>query len=286
MKELVVISGKGGTGKTSIAGSFAVLAVNKVLADCDVDASDLHLILQPEVKETHDFIGGKKAIIQPKDCNKCGLCQTVCRFDAIRDYKINSFACEGCGVCYHVCPENAIEFVDHVSGQWFSADTAYGPMIYAQLGIAEENSGKLVSQVRTKARELAQKQHKDLIIIDGPPGVGCPVIATLGGADLVLVVTEPTVSGAHDLKRVIELIEHFKVRALVCINKWDLAEDKCQEIERYCQKQNIDVIGKIPFDPRITEAIIQGVPPVKYTTGGAMETIKVMWDKINTRLVS
>lgn len=280
MKELVVISGKGGTGKTSLVSSFAALAKNAVLADCDVDASDLHLMLQPEIEQQHDFFGMKKAVIKKELCSYCGACETVCRFDAIKDFQIESFNCEGCGVCFHVCPVDAIQLEDNVCGQWFKANTRYGPFIYAQLGLGEENSGKLVTEVRKQAKDLAKYNNHELIIIDGPPGVGCPVIATLTGVDLVLVVTEPTVSGLHDLKRVLELVEHFKAQAAVCVNKWDLDESKCLEIENYCREKNINFIGKIPFDQQMIQAVIQGIPPVEYGSGGAVEEIKRIWHEV------
>lgn len=280
MKELVVISGKGGTGKTSLVSSFAAMARNAVLADCDVDASDLHLMLQPEIEENHDFFGRQKALINQELCSRCGVCETVCRFDAIKDFQVETFSCEGCGVCFHVCPNEAIRMVDNVCGQWFKANTPYGPFIYAQLGIGEENSGKLVTEVRKQAKDLAEKGKHELIIIDGPPGVGCPVIAALTGVDLVLVVTEPTVSGLHDLKRVLELTEHFKIQAAVCVNKWDLDESKCLEIENYCREKNINFTGKIPFDQQMVQAVIQGLPPVEYGSGGAVEEIKGIWDEV------
>ncbi|NLL19620.1 MAG: 4Fe-4S binding protein [Clostridia bacterium] len=284
MKELVIISGKGGTGKTSIVGSFAALAEDAILADCDVDASDLHLLLQPVIKDRHDFLGMKKALIAQALCTQCGICESNCRFDAIQGFRVDPFSCEGCGVCYHLCPQQAIQMVDNVCGQWFSAVTPYGPLIYARLGIGEENSGKLVAEVKKQTKELAQSLSKELIIIDGPPGIGCPVIATIAGVDLVLVITEPTVAGLHDLVRVLQLANHFQVPAAVCINKWDLDEEKSEEIEAYCREQKVEVIGRIPFDRRMTEAIIQGIPPVKYGSGGAMEAIQRVWQKVQNHL--
>ena len=222
MKEIVVISGKGGTGKTSIVASFAALANNAVLADCDVDAADLHLVLEPDVKETHDFSGGKLASVITEKCTGCGRCEEVCNFDAAvfngppndmveKTYTIDSIACDGCSVCAHYCPVDAIEFKDAINGQWFISNTRFGPMVHARLGIAQENSGKLVSLIRKQSKQIAAEQNRDLIIVDGSPGIGCPVIASITGADLVLVVTEPSISGQHDLDRVIELTEHFKI---------------------------------------------------------------------------
>ncbi|NLC76411.1 MAG: 4Fe-4S binding protein [Clostridia bacterium] len=284
MKELVVISGKGGTGKTSVVGSFAALAGNALLADCDVDASDLHLLLHPDIKDRHDFLGMKKAVIDPGLCSRCGTCEDICRFDAIKGFRVNPLSCEGCAVCYHVCPHRAVQMVEHVCGQWFSADTLYGPLIYARLGVGEENSGKLVAEVRKQTKELARSLKKELIIIDGPPGIGCPVIATIAGVDLVLVVTEPTVAGLHDLIRILELTNHFQVPAVVCINKWDLAVNKSDAIEAYCREQKVEVIGRIPFDYRMTEAIIQGIPPVEFSSGGAPAAIQDIWKELQKRL--
>lgn len=284
MKELVVISGKGGTGKTSVVGSFAALAGNALLADCDVDASDLHLLLHPDIKDRHDFLGMKKAVIDPGLCSRCGTCEDICRFDAIKGFRVNPLSCEGCAVCYHVCPHRAVQMVEHVCGQWFSADTLYGPLIYARLGVGEENSGKLVAEVRKQTKELARSLKKELIIIDGPPGIGCPVIATIAGVDLVLVVTEPTVAGLHDLIRILELTNHFQVPAVVCINKWDLAVNKSDAIEAYCREQKVEVIGRIPFDYRMTEAIIQGIPPVEFSSGGAPAAIQDLWKELQKRL--
>lgn len=240
--ELVVISGKGGTGKTSIVASFAALAEKVVLADCDVDAADLHLVLNPTVVKREKFSGGSRARIMPGHCTACGKCEEICRFNAIyfdgpgngkveKTYRIDPIACEGCGVCAWFCEENAIEFGPVVNGEWFISDTRCGPMVHARLGVAEENSGKLVSLVRTQAKKIADDRRLDLVIIDGAPGIGCPVIASITGADLVLVVTEPTLSGMHDLERVVDLTKHFGIETLVCVNKWDLNEEIASQIE-------------------------------------------------------
>jgi len=232
MKELVIISGKGGTGKTSLMAAFASLAGNMVLCDADVDAADLHLITAPRVKERHDFQGGHTAIINQDKCTQCGICQDLCKWNAVSDdFEVDSIACEGCGVCVYLCPEKAIDFPLNTCGEWFISDTGFGPMVHARLGIAEENSGKLVSLVRKKAKELADEKKLDLILTDGPPGVGCPVIAAIGGASGVLIVTEPTVSGKHDMERVVRLAAHFKVPAMVCVNKYDLNLDQTHAIE-------------------------------------------------------
>lgn len=285
MKELLVISGKGGTGKTTILGSLAVLAENKVIADCDVDASDLHLLLQPQVRESHEFFGLSKAVINPGLCNQCGLCGELCRFDAIRDYRVDPTRCEGCRVCYYMCPLKAISLQEHIAGHWYISKTPYGTLVHAALGIAEENSGLLVTKVRQHSREIAEAEEADYILTDGPPGVGCPVIASLGQVDLALIVTEPTVAGHHDLERVLELTNHFKVPAAVCINKYDLAGEKTRELEEYCKEQEIPVLGKIPFRPVVNKAVVEGQPVVQFAAGDAAAVaIKELWEKIKEKL--
>ena len=291
MKELVVISGKGGTGKTSIVASFAALAKNAVLADCDVDAADLHLILEPNVKQTQDFSGGKLASIVTGKCIGCGKCEEVCNFDAAvfagpandvigKTYKIDPIACEGCGVCVHFCPVDAIEFKDSINGQWFISDTRFGPMVHARLGPAEENSGKLVSLIRKETKRIAEEEKKDLIIIDGSPGIGCPVIASIAGADLVLIITEPTLSGKHDLDRVAELAAGFNIPTLVAINKFDLNTDMAEQIEEDTRKRNIKVVGKIRYDKAFTKAQIMKCSVVEYTGGAVTEDIKALWRNV------
>ncbi|MCF6096905.1 ATP-binding protein [Thermovorax subterraneus] len=274
MKEIVVLSGKGGTGKTTVTASLAALAKNAVLADCDVDAADLYLLLKPEIKETFEFWGSQKAKINENKCEECGKCEDVCRFGAIENFKVNPIFCEGCRVCYNICPRKAIDMVDTLSGHWYISDTKYGPMVHARLGIAEENSGKLVSVVKKAAREIAERGRYEYIITDGPPGIGCPVISSLSGADMALIVTEPTAAGLHDLERVLKLAENFKVAIKVVINKFDLAQEKSKEIEQYCISKGIEVIGKIPFDEEIVRAVSKGVPPVEYSSGPAAEALK------------
>jgi MinD superfamily P-loop ATPase len=280
MKEIVILSGKGGTGKTSIAGSFAVLAKNKVLADCDVDAADLHLLLSPSIKEESEFWSGKVAVIDDDRCTQCGLCQDVCRFNAINEYKINPTSCEGCGFCSHICPSDAITMIDNMAGYLFISDTEHGPLVHARLGIAQENSGKLVALVRQNARKIARESNFDYLITDGPPGIGCPVISSLSGASLALLVTEPTLSGMHDLERVIGVCHHFGVSAMVCINKYDINEENSTEIENYCSSQDIPVSAKIPFDNTVTEALIKGLPVVSYSNCKAAVEIKSLWENI------
>ena len=280
MKQIVVISGKGGTGKSVITGSFASLAKNKVMADCDVDAADLHLLLHPTVKETHEFSGGKTAFIDERRCTECGKCQEICRFEAIANYLIDPISCEGCGVCSHICPEKVIKMVDNLSGKWFVSETKYGSFVHAKLGIAEENSGKLVTLVRQNAKLIAEKEKKDFVIVDGPPGIGCPVIASLSGVDIALIVTEPTLSGIHDLERIVGVAHHFGIKGAVCINKYDLNLVMTQKIEEYCQNNNIELVGKIPFDISVIEALVRGLPIVEYSNNEVTHEIKNLWEKI------
>jgi len=256
MKELVILSGKGGTGKTTIAASFAALAKDKVLSDCDVDAADLHLLLKPDSKITNEFWAGQTAVIDADKCTECGLCQDLCRFDAIHDYEVDPVSCEGCCFCKNVCPEDAIAMQENMSGHWYVSDTKYGPMVHAKLGIAQENSGRLVTVVRQNAREKADQESFELIVSDGPPGIGCPVISSLSGATAALIVTEPSLSGMHDLDRIIGVCNHFGAPAMVCINKYDINEENTATIEEYCADNNVEVIAKIPFDNAAIEALI------------------------------
>ena len=292
MKELVVISGKGGTGKTSMVASFAALAGRLVLADCDVDAADLHLVLEPEIIEHEAFRGGSRARIRTEKCSACGKCREVCRFNAIsfdgrenhmveKTCQVDPIACEGCGVCKYFCPENAIDFSRAVNGEWYVSNTRTGPMVHAKLGIAEENSGKLVSLVRTQAKKIAQEQKHAIVLIDGSPGIGCPVIASITGADLVLVVTEPTLSGLHDLERVADLTKHFNIKTLVCINKWDLNQELSQKIEDMAKQKNLTMAGKIRYDQLVTKAQIKKQAVVEYTQAGIAKDIVEVWTKVN-----
>jgi len=286
MKEVVVLSGKGGTGKTIIVGSLAALAERKVLADCDVDAADLHLLLSPSQKQKNEFWSGKVANIDGDRCNECGLCQELCRFNAIRDFRVDAVSCEGCGFCSHICPTKAITMNEKMSGYWFISDTKYGPLVHARLGIAQENSGKLVAVVRQQARQIAEEQGLDYIISDGPPGIGCPVISSLSGAALALLVTEPTLAGMHDLERVLGLCHHFTVPARVCINKHDLNEENTRQIERQCLSQGVEVVGRVPFDIVVTESIVQGVPVVEYANGNVTREIERMWHTLSMMLTN
>jgi MinD superfamily P-loop ATPase len=282
IQELVIISGKGGTGKTSVAASLACLAHNKVIADCDVDAADMHLVLKPEVRQTTVFEGGLKSSIRSDTCTSCGECLRYCRFNAISgDYIVDPISCEGCGVCAHFCPHAAIEMSRHVSGKWFVSDTRHGPLVHAQLGIAEGNSGKLVTVIKKKAREIATEKGHELVIVDGSPGTGCPVIATVSGASLVLIVTEPTVSGMHDLRRVLELTRHFNVRAAVCVNKADINPDNVAEIEAFCSNNGIPIAGAIPYDTEVTRAQIAGRSVVEHSNGHAAQAIRYLWEYVS-----
>ncbi len=284
MKEIVVLSGKGGTGKTSIVASFASLAQSKVLADCDVDAADLHLLLTPKVKEEKEFWSGQVALIDEEKCTECGLCQELCRFGAIKDLKVDPVSCEGCSFCYHVCPVDAIVMKDSMSGHSFISETKYGYLCHARLGIAQENSGKLVALVRQNAKLISERENLDYIITDGPPGIGCPVISSLSGASLALLVTEPTLSGIHDLERVIGVCRHFGVPVLVCVNKYDLNEENNSRIESYCANEGIEVAAKISFDNVITEAIVQGLPVVEYSNNKVTQQIKDLWQTVSAKL--
>jgi MinD superfamily P-loop ATPase len=284
VKELVIISGKGGTGKTSITASFAALAKNAVFADCDVDAADLHLILNPEIRERHDFYSGHEAVIREADCTGCGLCADLCRFDAVKKsgdkFRIEPSSCEGCGVCVGFCPAKAIDFPDRLCGEWFISQTRFGTMVHARLGIGAENSGKLVSIVRQQARQFAAAVQADWLLTDGPPGTGCPVIASITGADAVLAVTEPTLSGQHDLQRVIKLAEYFKIPVFVCVNKWDINPDLTETIEADARAADCRVAGRVRYDRAVTVAQIQGQTLIELGDTAAENDIRCVWGEV------
>ncbi len=286
MKEMVVISGKGGTGKTSLLAAFASLAKNKVLCDADVDAADLHLIMAPEVKERHDFQSGHTAIINQDKCTQCGLCRDLCKWNAIsEDFVVDPIECEGCGVCYYFCPEEAIDFPLNTCGEWFISETRFGLMAHARLGIGEDNSGKLVTLIRQEGKKLAEKRHLGLLLTDGPPGIGCPVIASLGGATAVLIVTEPTVSGSHDMERVAELAAFFKIPTMVCINKFDLNPEKVEAIEAFAKQRGMNVIGRVPFDSAFTKAMVQGKTIFEYDGHSeAARAVRALWSRVEEQL--
>lgn len=324
-KEVVIISGKGGTGKTSVTASLAVLAGNAVIADCDVDAADLHLVLAPKIGERHEFRSGHEAVIRQEECIGCGACLTHCRFGAVvktggfgiistagsksvcedcdfcvrscavkeneiirmmepvlakRIFRIDPAACEGCGVCVHFCPVRAIDFPERLCGEWMISTTRCGPMVHAKLGVAAENSGKLVYRVRREAQRLAREGDYSLILVDGPPGIGCPVIASLTGADLVVVVTEPTLSGEHDLERVLTLTRHFEIQALVCVNKWDINTELTSRIEEKAVAAGAEIAGRIRYDRGVTQAQLAEKAVVE-TSCGASEDIHKLWKKID-----
>ncbi len=289
--ELVVVSGKGGTGKTSIVGALAALSKDKVLVDCDVDAADLHLIMNNKVQKRSEFIGGKRASIIAEKCLGCGICAVYCRFDAFRTvtnpandaeerYEIDDYACEGCGVCVRHCPEQAIEFKDAVNGEWFISDTAYGPLVHARLGLAQANSGKLVSLLRRQATQLADERGLSTIIVDGPPGIGCPVIASTTGADYILIVTEPSMSALHDAERLLKLTTHFGIPTGICINKFDINPQLTSRIEEFARKQKVKILGRIPFDPAVTAAQLAGTNVVEHQSGSVLESLQSLWSNL------
>jgi len=291
-REIVVISGKGGTGKTSVTASFAVLAAGRaVLADCDVDAADLHLVLSPRIVTRAEFKSGYGAVIRSEACTGCGTCAELCRFGAVRPservsgarqvYAVDPAACEGCGVCVRFCPAGAIAFSERVSGEWMVSETRCGPMVHARLHAAAENSGKLVSVVRNEARRVAEERQLPLIISDGPPGIGCPVISSVTGADGVLAVTEPTVSGEHDLARVMQLTRHFGVPTFVCVNKWDLNPDAAGRIERAAERAGARLVGRIRYDRGVTDAQRQAKAVVETDTPAAAD-VRSLWKKVET----
>jgi len=288
MKQLTILSGKGGTGKTTLTASFAVLAKNAVVADCDVDAPDLHMLLHPEVIETQQFKSSKLAVIDETKCIKCSACREKCVFDAITsDLKVDAIACEGCGVCTIVCPANAVTLAERVSGCAYISKTRYGFMAHAMLSPGEANSGKLVTLVRQNATRLAEKEGSDLVLVDGSPGVGCPVIASIAGVDAGLIVTEPTLSGIHDLERVLQLLDHFRVTPLVCVNMFDVNRDNTEKILSFCDEDRVKVVGRIPFSPEVTEAMVNGKTIMEYAPQSVVANeIEAMWSKIADFLCS
>ncbi len=293
VRELVVISGKGGTGKTSVVAGLAALASPVTLADCDVDAADLHLILSPETQQRWPYSGGFTATLSG-DCLACGLCEEQCRFDAITSHPsagpdepfvtINAIACEGCGVCVDNCPHQALELTPNDSGEWRVSSTCHGPMAHARLGIAQDTSGKLVSLLRREARALAANAGHDLLIIDGPPGIGCPVIASITGADMVLVVTEPSLAAMHDLERALKLAAHFDIPAAVCINKYDINREVSERIEGRIDRLGIPLLGRIHYDPGVTQAQILGLSVVELGNSPAASDLRSLWRNLRKAL--
>lgn len=297
MKQLVILSGKGGTGKTTIAAALAHLASQEipiVLADADVDAANLELVLEPTKQESHDFVSGQIAVIDQEACTACGRCAEVCRFDAVitqatqsqalPTYTVEPLSCEGCASCYYQCPEDAIHMEEQLAGRWFRSDSRFGPLFHAHLFAGQENSGKLVTLVKQQGRLLASDTDAKLLLVDGPPGIGCPVISASAGADMALLVVEPTVSGAHDLERVLATTEHFGVPALVVINKADLNPKRSDDIAAYCTERDVEVVGRVPYNNIVTEAMVQGQPVTAYTNGPVRETLQKVWDRVRARL--
>jgi MinD superfamily P-loop ATPase len=288
MKELTIISGKGGTGKTTVSAAFAALAQNKVMTDCDVDAADLHLLLAPTPRQRHEFSAMRAPRLDVDRCNQCGDCERYCRFDAIshdaNGYRVDGLACEHCGLCALVCPTQAIEMTDEVTGEWLVSDTPHGPLVHAKLGIGADNSGKLVTLVRREARKLAHHTGATLLLNDGPPGIGCPVTAAITGVDRVLAVTEPTLSGIHDVQRVAGLCAHFRIPLMVCINKYDINVANSEQLRRWCAANTIEVIGAIPFDVAVTRALVARRSVIDIDCGAVTIAVRQLWDAVLARL--
>ena len=287
MKQLVILSGKGGTGKTTVAAALAYLAsqeISIVLADADVDAANLELVLNPTKQEEHGFMGGQLAVIDPGKCTACGICAGVCRFEAVvpgdEAYQVDSTGCEGCASCFYQCPEEAIRMEEQQAGLWFRSDTCFGPLFHAHLFAGQENSGKLVTLVKQQARLRGLDTGAALLVVDGPPGIGCPVISASTGMDLALHVVEPTVSGVHDLERIMGTTDHFGVPSLVAINKADLNPTRCKEIAAFCARQGVEVVGRIPYDTVVTKAMVQGRSVTEYTEGPVTEALKETWSRV------
>jgi MinD superfamily P-loop ATPase len=302
MKQLVILSGKGGTGKTTVAAALAHLASQElplVLADADVDAANLELVLEPRKVEEHDFRSGKRAVIDEELCTACGMCHDVCRFDAIvppgeagggridrlgHSYRVDALSCEGCAACFYQCPEDAITMEEQLAGKWFRSDSRFGPLFHAHLFAGQENSGKLVTLVKRQGRELASATGAQLLLVDGPPGIGCPVISASSGVDMALLVVEPTVSGVHDLERILATTEHFGVPALVIINKADLNVKRSDDVSAFCDERGVELVGQIPYDTTVTEAMVEGRPVTAYADGPVSQAVRDIWSRIKSRL--
>ena len=286
MKEIVIISGKGGTGKTSITASYAVLGgKNVVVADCDVDAADMHLLMQPSFARQEDFYSGELAVIDQDKCTQCGHCANVCRYSAIPiidgEYIVDALSCEGCGYCARICPTEAIANIDLMVGKWYvSTVKTGGVMVHAKLGVGADNSGKLVAKVKNESKQIATATNKEYIIVDGSPGIGCPVVSSISGANFVVLVTEPSVSGLHDLKRVYELVKKFKIKAGCIINKADINNEVSGEIEKFLKIENIAHISSLPYDETFTEAMTEGKTIVEYDKSKLYNSIVESWEKV------
>ncbi len=297
MYEIVIASGKGGTGKTSLTRAFAELARPAVLVDCDVDAANLHLITKHRVIEEHDFYGGKRASINMERCVVCGICVDNCRFDAIKmipDMKysfgerveVDPLACEGCGLCARLCQLDAVDFHEVKNGQWYLSETELGPFLHARLGTAESNSGRLVTLLRNRSREIAESKGLDMILIDGPPGIGCPTIATLTNASYLLIVTEPSLSAIHDMERLADLAAHFGIGTGICLNKFDINEKMGLQVERFAASRNIPILGRIPYDNAFTTAQLQGTSYMQVGSHAGIGIIKNIWQEVRMNAVS
>jgi len=284
MKELLVISGKGGTGKTTVVGSFAALARDAALADADVDAPNLHLLLAPQIREERPYSGAELAAVDEDACTRCGRCEEVCRFAAVRGHQVDARRCEGCGVCALVCPAGAITMRPQTSGRIFVSDTRYGPLTHARLLAGAEATGRLVTEVRRLARQTADRAGAHLLLTDGSPGIGCPVIASLAGVDAALVVTEPSPSGIHDLQRVLQVAAHFRVPAAVCVNKWDINPEVADQAAECARSAGACVLGRVPFDEAVSAAISEGIPLVEASTGPAARAVEALWDRMAREL--
>jgi MinD superfamily P-loop ATPase len=284
MHEILIISGKGGTGKTSLTAAFAHLAERPIICDLDVDAPDLHILLNPKHRQVHEFWSGSEARILPEKCTACGECAQRCQFGAIAEtahgYRVDPLRCEGCSVCVHFCPEEAIAFENKRCGEWYLSDTDPGPMVHAQLRPAEENSGRLVTLLRQEAKQLAQAKGVDLILSDGPPGIGCPVISSLAQVSLAVIVTEPTPSGRHDLERVAELCRHFKVPAGIVVNKWDLCTELTETIETMARQKDLMCFGRVAFTPAFTDAMVRRQPITTFDSQGLGKQVAAIWENI------
>ena len=286
MKEITILSGKGGAGKTTVTAALATLAQNAVFCDNDVDAADLHLIFKPEVLETHDFSSGSIASINQDTCTNCGLCESSCRFNAIYTNndgypEVIPFHCEGCRLCERICPAGAISTQENFNNHWFVSDTRFGKMVHAKMGPGEENSGKLVSRIREKAHEIAKETKADFILNDGPPGIGCSAISSITGTNLVVLVIEPTVSGLHDAKRLVELVKSFNIAMVAVINKYDINPESGSEVERYLGNNNIPVLGRLPFDTGIIDSMVHEQSIIEFDAKNRVsEELKKTWELI------
>jgi len=283
--EIAVISGKGGTGKSSISAAFATLSEEVVLADCDVDAANLYLLFNPTHEEDEVFISGQKAVIDYKICTNCGICLEYCRFDAISvsegRVEISEISCDGCVLCSRICPVTAIKMIPSDKSRLITGSFRNGKMVYGRLAPGEENTGKLVNMVREKAKKLSEKYSIKTIILDGPPGIGCPVISTITGADKVVIVTEPTISGLHDMQRALDIVRKFSLKAYVIINKFDLNSSMSNEIQRWCKENGVTVAGKLAFDPDMVEAMVQGKSITEFNPDLKISiAIKKIWNKL------